>query len=252
MTDSKSFDPLDFPDRINIGCGFDHRDGYLNLDFQDFHNPDLVADVRDLKMLPSDHYSEIVAQDVLEHLERAEVDPALVEWSRLLKVGGQIFLRVPDIMGVARLIAKQATVDHHKTMLHALFGTQAYNGDYHHSSFTELTLRRSLYDAGFEISDLRPRDCIATKSDSLGEFDPGPLPLLSLEPEILAQVDSQPEPIEDANTDGTPKPTTADAIAERFESAAAALSDRVPDDFKDKARGALRSGRDRLEKLRKR
>ncbi|NOX29187.1 MAG: methyltransferase domain-containing protein [Actinobacteria bacterium] len=252
MTDSKSFDPLDFPDRINIGCGFDHRDGYLNVDFQDFHDPDLVADVRDLAMLPSDHYTEIVAQDVLEHLERAEVDPALVEWARLLKTGGQIFLRVPDIMGVARLIAREATVEHHRTMLHALFGTQAYNGDYHHASFTELTLRRSLHDAGFEISDLRPRDqwmidCVATKSDTL---DPGPLPLLSLEPEVLAP--DQSEPSEDASPDDTPKSTTTDAIAERFESAATALSRRVPDDFKDKARGALRSGRDRFEKLRKR
>jgi len=37
------FEPLDFPDRINIGCGFDHRDGYLNVDFQDFHDGDVVV-----------------------------------------------------------------------------------------------------------------------------------------------------------------------------------------------------------------
>ncbi len=136
-------------------------------------------------MLPSDHYVEVVAQDVLEHLERAEVDPALAEWGRLLKVGGTLVLRVPDIMGVARLIAKLRTVEHHHTMVHALLGTQAYNGDYHHASFTELTLRHSLHSAGFQVTDLRQErewmiDCVATKVDDPGAFDPGPLPLLDL------------------------------------------------------------------------
>jgi len=121
MTDSSVFNPLDHSNRINIGCGWDHRDDYLNIDFLEVHNPDLVADVRNLSMLPANHYVEVVAQDVLEHLERAEVDPALVEWARLLKVGGQLVLRVPDVMGVARLIAKEATVEHHRTMLHALW-----------------------------------------------------------------------------------------------------------------------------------
>jgi predicted SAM-dependent methyltransferase len=182
-----SFDPAAHPDRINIGCGWDHRDGYLNVDFQDFHKPDLLADVRDLSMLPSDHYVEVIAQDVLEHLERDEIDPALNEWARLLKVGGTLVVRVPDIMGVARLIAKLPTIEHHHAMVHAILGTQAYTGDYHHASFTELTLRHSLHQAGFEVTELRQErewmiDCVATKVDDPGVFDPGPLPLLDLCP----------------------------------------------------------------------
>ena len=55
------FDWRAYPDRLNLGCGFDRREGYTNVDFQEFHHPDLHADVRDLGMLPSDHYREIIA-----------------------------------------------------------------------------------------------------------------------------------------------------------------------------------------------
>jgi predicted SAM-dependent methyltransferase len=53
--------------KLNLGCGFDHRAGYLNVDMHPFTNPDLVADVLDLSMLPAATYDEIIAQDVLEH-----------------------------------------------------------------------------------------------------------------------------------------------------------------------------------------
>src|SRR6478672_11115968 len=66
------FDPNAHPRRLNLGCGFDYREGFLNIDLNDFHKPDLVADVRNLHSLPSDFYEELVANDVLEHLERAE------------------------------------------------------------------------------------------------------------------------------------------------------------------------------------
>ena len=87
MTES-ALDLDALPRRMNLGCGWDHRDGYLNVDFQDFHHPDLVADVRNLDMLPAAWFEEIIAQDVLEHLERTEADAALAEWARLLAPGG--------------------------------------------------------------------------------------------------------------------------------------------------------------------
>jgi hypothetical protein len=37
-------DPL--PRKLNLGCGWDKRDGYLNVDLHGSHDPDLVADVR--------------------------------------------------------------------------------------------------------------------------------------------------------------------------------------------------------------
>ena len=155
---SETFDPAAYPRRLNLGCGFDHRDGYLNVDFQDFHSPDLVADVRDLAMLPDGYYDEIVAQDVLEHLYRHDVGRTLEEWARLLAIGGTLVLRVPDVIGVARLLSVHRSLEMQHTLVQNLFGTQAYTGDYHHVGFTEMTLRAALSDAGFGIQSLVHRD----------------------------------------------------------------------------------------------
>lgn len=34
-----------FPRKLNLGCGFDHLQVYVNVDLNDFHNPNLVADI---------------------------------------------------------------------------------------------------------------------------------------------------------------------------------------------------------------
>ena len=65
---------------MNVVCGFDYRKGYLNVDLHAVHKPDLVADVTRLPMLPPEAFDEILAQDVLEHFERAKSTPALCKW----------------------------------------------------------------------------------------------------------------------------------------------------------------------------
>ncbi len=62
--------PTPLPRRINIGCGYDVRPGWLNVDSVARHGPDLIADATDLSMLPNGHFDEVVANDVLEHIER--------------------------------------------------------------------------------------------------------------------------------------------------------------------------------------
>jgi predicted SAM-dependent methyltransferase len=149
-------DPL--PRRLNLGCGWDKRDGYLNVDLHGFHDPDLVADVRDLAMLADATFDEVVAQDVLEHLARTDGLPALREWARLLVPGGRLVLRVPDLLGLATLLATHTDQDMQETLVTNLFGTQAYNGDFHQNGFTELRLRQHLHDAGFDVAEVTHAD----------------------------------------------------------------------------------------------
>jgi SAM-dependent methyltransferase len=138
------------PRRINLGCGFDHRDGYLNVDFQEFHNPDLTADVKDLSALADASFDEALANDVLEHLERGDVVPALREWRRVLAPGGSLHLRTPDVVGIGASIARRDEVAFHHLMVQGVFGTQAYQGDYHQAGFTDLTLIDQLFEAGYD------------------------------------------------------------------------------------------------------
>ncbi len=218
------------PTKLNLGCGWDHRDGYLNVDFQDVHEPDLVADVRDLSMLESGAYTEIVAQDVLEHLERTDTPTALTEWARLLEVGGKLILRVPDVIGVARLLSAMPYVETHQVLLQNLFGTQAYTGDYHHAGFTELSLRWALHEAGFVVEELVRvddwmMDAVAVKVDSIGAFEPGDLPYLSL-----------------ANA----RPQGAGAEPTPLDKVAATVSGALPGSIRDRARAAWHPARRKL------
>ena len=146
--------------RLNLGCGFDLREGYVNVDFQDFHKPDVLGDVRNLPMLPSGYFKEIVAQDVLEHLPRLDTPIALSEWNRLLCIGGLLHLRLPNIIGLAELCLQpeRQSIEDQKLLVQCLFGTQAYNGDWHLTGFTEKLLRYYLAEAGFEVVTLTPKD----------------------------------------------------------------------------------------------
>jgi len=154
------FDPALFPDRLNLGCGYDHRHGYLNVDINDFHSPDLVADVTDLNMLPADRYREILAQDVLEHLPRTVTVDVLLEWNRLLSVGGTLHLRLPSVVDLVVLLKapENQSVEMQERLIQCLFGTQAYSEDTHLTTFTEPLLRHYLDEAGFAVVNWGLRD----------------------------------------------------------------------------------------------
>lgn len=160
MPPPPDFDPATAPRRLNLGCGWDHRPGYVNVDLHAYHKPDLVADVRKLGFLPASHYEEIVAQDVLEHLPRRQTLPVLRHWNRLLALGGMLRLRVPNLVALAELLKNPEYRDpeKQKEVVHFLFGTQAYTGDYHLTTFTDVLVEHYLSAAGFALRRLEPHD----------------------------------------------------------------------------------------------
>jgi hypothetical protein len=167
-------DPL--PRKINVGCGYDYRTGYLNVDLHAVHKPDLVADVTHLPMLPSGAFDEIVAQDVLEHFERAKTVPALAEWSRLLAPEGVLRVRVPSLFGMFELLASPERRDPAKAeeIIHLMYGTQAYSGDYHLAGFTAATLDQHFRNAGLRLCEASVMhgwlfDVSARKTDLLAD-----------------------------------------------------------------------------------
>jgi predicted SAM-dependent methyltransferase len=116
-----------------------------------WNRPDLLADVRKLEFLPESYYDELLAQDVLEHLPRTDTLPTLVHWNRLLRMGGRITIRVPSILGLADLL-RHPQYQHpskQEELMKCLFGTQAYTGDFHFTSFTQVLLEHYLEQSGF-------------------------------------------------------------------------------------------------------
>ncbi|URD59979.1 DUF4214 domain-containing protein [Sphingomonas sp. KRR8] len=145
--------------KVNLGCGYDKRPGYLNVDLNDFHSPDWVANIADLPEFPSHHYEEIVAQDVLEHMTRDDAKKAFGEWARILSPTGVMKVRIPSIIGLFGLMRDHPwTAEAHDHIMHLMFGTQAYNGDFHLSGYTPPILIAMAKNAGLMITRAAMRD----------------------------------------------------------------------------------------------
>lgn len=89
--------------RLNIGCGYDKVDGYINIDGNPLHNPDiLMCFPKDsiLTYFSNESVDEILMQDFLEHNFRWEAESILHDCFIILKKGGLIKIRVPDFFKI--------------------------------------------------------------------------------------------------------------------------------------------------------
>ena len=142
-------------DKINMGCGKDRKlSGYLNVDIEPSVLPDALIVDDDDSMIPRQHFQEVFAKDVLEHIPRHRTLAALLGWSDYLGDGGKLILQTSSILDVAEKLRERTRyADHHGWTI-CLFGNQAHSADFHHTGFTEVTLRVHLLAAGFSVEAL--------------------------------------------------------------------------------------------------
>ncbi|MBF5090890.1 methyltransferase [Novosphingobium sp. NBM11] len=144
----------DLPKKINIGCGFDKRPGFLNVDMDPNCKPDLLITDNNFSQLPRKFFNHLIAYDVLEHIHRSETVNALLEWSDLMTIGAHIEVETSNVLAIVDLMREdQSFLNHWKCSIF-MYGNQAHDGDYHHTGFTEVTLRTYLAAAGFQVDEL--------------------------------------------------------------------------------------------------
>ncbi len=79
--------------KLNLGCGTDYKQGWVNLDISPVIGADVVLDIENLPLPFADgEFSEILCHDILEHIEYI---PVMKELHRILAPGGEITIRVP-------------------------------------------------------------------------------------------------------------------------------------------------------------
>lgn len=165
--------------KLNLGCGYDIKEGYLNVDFRDI--PGVTK--ADLSKLPwpfnDGAVEEILMLDFLEHFPYRKTIPILQECWRILKPDGNLVIQVPDLTHCARAASFEAPflcnkcgwefpiVDYRadfficekcrqpwvvcaEAAIHRLYGGQDYDGNWHHTAFTMLQLDRLLQSNGFD------------------------------------------------------------------------------------------------------
>lgn len=141
------------PTKINIGCGYDKRAGYLNIDMEPDCKPDILIKDNDLSSLPQGYFDEVLAHDVLEHIPRASTMTALLDWAALARIGGTLNLQTSNIIGIVEMMKKNDNFEFQYNWTSLMFGNQAHAGDWHFNGFTDKTLKVCLAVAGFDVDE---------------------------------------------------------------------------------------------------
>jgi len=144
--------------KINIGCGHNKLDGYLNIDIDEAAAPDVLVVDNDLSFLPQGHFDEVLANDVLEHIPHRYTMSALLDWASLLRHNGILRIQTSNVLGVMQQMHKNPKFDAEYNWMRCLFGNQQHLGDYHYYGFTPRTLQVYLQVAGFACDGFEVRD----------------------------------------------------------------------------------------------
>ncbi len=145
--------------RINIGCGVNKFEEYINVDVQESENakgelivPDLSADARRIP-LPDGCAHEVMAIHIFEHFYRWEVEEVLAEWKRLLRPRGLLVLELPDIIKCTRNVFKEIEGVKHPDQLGlwGLYGDPRSKNPYmvHKWGWSPATITALLEENGF-------------------------------------------------------------------------------------------------------
>lgn len=109
----------------------------VSFDIREDMKPDVICDVRYLPV-PKDTFDIVFSSHTLEHFGWVSVDKVLKEWTRVLKVGGELRIVVPNLRDVAQRILDDTMVP---TDFWILYGEQDYPKNFHAVGFTPKTLR---------------------------------------------------------------------------------------------------------------
>ena len=144
--------------KLNLGCGCDVREGWLNIDVRRTHPRVLVLDLERelLRPFPDESVDEILAKDFIEHLSWRVVEAFLRDCHRVLKRGGRMYIQVPDLEAIARKVIldpdfRYGNLTGWRAISFWVYGAQDYPENAHKAGFTIPTLRRLLESVGFVV-----------------------------------------------------------------------------------------------------
>ena len=131
--------------KLNLGCGTDTREGWVNLDCAALPGVDIVHDLEELPLpFADEEFHEVLCLDILEHLELV---PVVRELHRILKPGGRLSIRVPHFTSMNNFIDPT-----HKTMFSIrtfeffVKGSRFRRNYYFDFSFSEISHSRITFE----------------------------------------------------------------------------------------------------------
>jgi len=147
--------------RLNLCCGDDVRDGYINIDVRKTKPNVLVLDLEKdlLRPFPDKSVDEILAYDCIEHISWRRIEDLLRDIHRVLKCDGRLYLRVPDLEAIAKKVILDPGFRYNelrgwKAISFWVYGGQDYPENTHKAGFTIPTLKELLESLGFKIEKI--------------------------------------------------------------------------------------------------
>ena len=136
------------PIKLNLGCGNNKIEGYLNVDSYVESKADMIVDIR--KGLPwaDNSVEEILFFHAIEHIEEKFHQALLDEFWRVLIPEGLILISYPEFEKCA-----QNYIENYRGMRefwkNTIYGLQRYPGDYHVALMNSDVLSEKLLETGF-------------------------------------------------------------------------------------------------------
>lgn len=164
---------------LNLGCGGKTITGFINID--KFHKDKEVLNLDMLDLpYPEGHADAIYSSHAIEHLPIRLSKLALHRWHKLLKIGGKLYLAVPDLELIAQnFLASQDNEQAYNWYMFCMFGYQVnqehmitdtrldlppYDGEFHYTGYTKKSMMALLNKIGYKLTDIFSYDGWGTPS----------------------------------------------------------------------------------------
>lgn len=136
--------------KINLGCAEDIKEGYINIDIYPIDPRVMKANALELPF-KSESIDEIYCCHFMEHLTLEELDKGLTEWNRVLKIGGNLVIIVPDMDVISILWGKATPEAKLHYWNHAIYGSHRGPFQDHKTAFDYSILSGLMPTYKFEV-----------------------------------------------------------------------------------------------------
>lgn len=161
--------------KLNLGCGDDVREGFLNVDFRQTHPNVIISDLSRRPWPFEDESAAVILMlDFLEHHPYRDTAGILLECYRVLQPNGVVVIQVPDASQTTAALTQagdykcnrcgnpilkgyvlshcsqcgQTLDDISEVAMRRFYGGQDYAGNFHHVCFTDRMLTLKAKAAG--------------------------------------------------------------------------------------------------------
>lgn len=142
--------------KINLGCGDEILQGYINFDFRKTNPEVVVGDVRNLPFQDG-YFDEIFAKDIYEHVSFLESENLIKHWVSKLKSGGKLVIVTTSLLDILEGFNSAIENQDTKLVKHyiiKLFGGQWYEGNFHYTVGYYPLISEMLVNSGIDKSNI--------------------------------------------------------------------------------------------------